>query len=75
MALLQMVLLHSFLWLSNIQWYVYYIFFMHSSISGFFGCFHVFANGSGVAMNIGIHVSFQIMFFSRYVPKDGIAGS
>ena len=26
-------------------------------------------------MNIGVHVSFQIMFFSRYMPRGGIAGS
>ena len=26
-------------------------------------------------MNIGVHVSFQIMLFSRYMPRSGIAGS
>ena len=26
-------------------------------------------------MNTGVHVSFQIMFFSRYMPRSGIAGS
>ena len=26
-------------------------------------------------MNVGVHVSFQIMFFSRYMPRSGIAGS
>ena len=25
-------------------------------------------------MNIGVHVSFQIMVFSRYIPRSGIAG-
>ena len=25
------------------------------------------------AINIGLHVCFQIMFFSRYMPRDGIA--
>ena len=27
------------------------------------------------AMNIGVHVSFQIRVFSRYIPRTGIAGS
>ena len=26
-------------------------------------------------MNIGVHVSFQIRVFSRYMPRDGIAES
>ena len=26
-------------------------------------------------MNIGVHVSFRIMVFSRYLPRSGIAGS
>ena len=26
-------------------------------------------------MNIGVHVSFQIMFFSGYMPRSGISGS
>ena len=27
------------------------------------------------AMNIGVHVSFPIMVFSRYMPRSGVAGS
>ena len=27
-----------------------------------------------VALNIGVYVSFQIMVFSRYIPRSGIAG-
>ena len=27
------------------------------------------------AMNIGVHISFQIMVFSEYMPRSGIAGS
>ena len=30
---------------------------------------------NSVAMNIGVHVSFGIMVFSGYVPRNGIAGS
>ena len=45
------------------------------SIDGHLGCFHVLATVSCVAMNIGVHVSFQIIFFSGYVPRNGITGS
>ena len=38
-------------------------------------CFHVLAIVSNVAVNIWVHVSFQIRFFSGYMPKSGIAGS
>ena len=37
------------------------------------GCFPVLVNS--VAMNTGVHVSFQIMFFSGYMARSGIAGS
>ena len=30
---------------------------------------------NSAAVNIGVHVSFQIMVFSRYMPRSGIAGS
>ena len=54
---------------------MYQIVFMHSSVSGHSGCFHVLAIVNSAAMNIGVHVSFQIMVFSRYMPRSGIAGS
>ena len=53
----------------------YYIFFIHSSVDGHLGCFDVLAIVNSVAMNIGVHVSFGIMVFSGYVPRNGIAGS
>ena len=55
--------------------YVYHIFFIHSSVDGHLGCFHVLAIVSSVAMNIGVHASFQIMVFSGYMLRSGIAGS
>ena len=55
--------------------YMYHIFFIHSSVSGHLGCFHVLAIVNSAAMNIGVHVSFWIMVFSRYMPRNGIAGS
>ena len=38
------------------------------------GCFPVPAIVNSAAMNIGVHVSFQIMAFSRYMPRSGSYG-
>ena len=54
---------------------MYHIFFIHSSVYGHLGCFHVLAIINSAAINIGVHVSFRIMVFSRYMPRSGIAGS
>jgi len=67
--LLQMVKSHSFLWLNNIPLYIYtivylyHIFFIHSTIDGLLGCFHTLANVNNAAVNIEVHVSFQISVF------------
>ena len=37
------------------------------------GCFYVLVIVNNAAVNIGVHVSFQIMVFSRYMPRSGIA--
>ena len=55
--------------------YIYYIVFIHSSVHGHLGCFHVLATVNRAAMNIGVHVSFQIMVFSGYMPSSEMAGS
>ena len=54
---------------------MYHIFFIQSSVDGRLGCFHVLAIINSAAMNIGVHVSFRIMFFSGCMPRIGIAGS
>ena len=52
----------------------YHIFFIHSSVDEPLGCFHVLAIVKS-AMNTEVHVSFQIIVFSRYMPSSGISGS
>ena len=50
-------------------------FFIHSSVDGHLGCFHVLAIVNSAAMNNGIHVSLSIVVSSGYMPRSGIAGS
>ena len=45
------------------------------TVSGHLGCFHVLAGINSAAMNIGVHVSFQIIVFSGYILRSGTAGS
>ena len=54
---------------------MYHNFFIHSSVNGHLGCFHVLANVNSAAMNNGIHVSFSILISSGHMPRSGIAGS
>ena len=55
--------------------YMHHIFFMHSSVSQLLGCFHVLAIVNSAVMNIGVHLSFLIMAFSRYILRKYIARS
>ena len=50
-------------------------FFIHSSVDGHLGCFHVLTIVTRSVMNIGLNVSFSILVSSGYMPSSGIAGS
>ena len=54
---------------------MYHYFFIHSSVNGHLGCFHVLAIVNSAAMNNGIHVSFSTRFSSGHMPRSGIARS
>ena len=54
---------------------MYNIFFIHSSVDGHLDCFHVLVIVYSAAKNIGGHVSFQIMVYSRYMTRNRIAES
>ena len=55
--LLQMALFDSFFFI-----YLYHVFFIHSYVHAQLGCFHVLAIINSAAINIGVHVSFQIFW-------------
>ena len=54
---------------------MYHNFFIHSSVNRHLGCFHTLAIVNSAVMNSGVHVSFQLWFFSEYMPNNGIPGS
>ena len=54
---------------------MYHNFFIHSSVDGHLGCFHVLDIVNSAALNNGIHVSFSVLVSSGYMPRSGIAGS
>ena len=54
---------------------MYHNFFIHSSVDGHLGCFHVLAIVNSAVMNNGIHTCFPVLVFSEYMPRSGIAGS
>ena len=47
--------------------------FIHSSVDGHLGCFHVLAIVNSAQMNIGLHVSFSVLLSSGCIPKSGIS--
>ena len=72
--LLQIAFFCSFLWLVNIPLCICTtVFFIHSSVNGHWGCFHVLTIINSASTNIGVHVSFRIIVLPRYMPRSGIA--
>ena len=55
--------------------YMYHSFFIHYSVDGHLGWFHILVIVNNAAMINGIHVSFSILVSSGYMPRSGIAGS
>ena len=52
---------------------MYHIFFIHSSVDGYLGCFHVLAIVNSAAVNIGVHVSVSILVSSGYILEKEMA--
>ena len=77
--LLQVALFHSLLWPSGIPLCVCVctgdIFFIHSSVNGHVGSFHVLAIVIVMLWTLGwVHVSFWIIVFSGYALRSGTVG-
>ena len=51
----------------------YHNFFIHSSVDGHLGCFHVLAFVNSAAVNTGVHVSFSVFISSGCEPRTGIS--
>ena len=54
---------------------MYHSFFIHSSVDGHLGCFHVLTIVNRAAVDPGSHVSFSVLISSGYMPSSWIAGS
>ena len=55
--------------------HMYHNFFIHSSVDGHLGYFHVLAIVNSVAMKTGIHVYFSFLVSSGCMPRSGFAES
>ena len=58
---------------------MYHDSFIHSSVDGHLGCFHVLAIVNSALMDFEVHMSFSVLVSSGYMslgymPRSGIAG-
>ena len=53
---------------------MYHIFFIHSSVDGHLGYFHVLAIVNSVAVNAGVHVFYELWFSLDICPGMGLLG-
>ena len=56
--------------------YIHHV-FLHSSVAGHLGCFHILAIVYSAAKNVWVHISFliSVFVFFKYIFRDGITGS
>ena len=60
-----------------VNMYTSHIFFIHSSVDGHLGCYHILAIVNNAGMNVEVHISFwfSVFVFYGYIPRSGIAKS
>ena len=63
-----------FLWPSNIPLCIYKVCFIHSSVDGHLGCFHVLVTVNSAVISIGVRLSFwiRVFIFSGYTIYPGV---
>ena len=60
-------------WATELNWYIYKISSLFIYLWWDLGCIYVLAIVNSIAMNIGVHIYFQIKPFSGYVPRSRTA--